>query len=105
MVKDFGAEGFETSQEFMTNADVPVLAFDGLIDDPVNPFTGKLITDDEKYAHDQLIILSNEFDIATNNGTAFLPSGWVSVKEDIWNKDNWKFHLTDTVLTEHKLPQ
>ena len=104
MVKDFGSGEFTTSTEFMTNADVPVLAAEGLIENPVNPFTGKQLTMDEKYAHDQLVILSNEFDIATNNGTAFLPSTWASVKENIWNKDNWSFHKEETVLTEHKLP-
>ncbi len=104
MVKDFHSREFTTSSEFMTNADVPVLAFDGLIENPVNPFTGKQITADEKYAHEQLIILSDEFDIATNNGTAFLPSTWASVKDDIWNKDNWSFYKEKTVLTEHKLP-
>ena len=105
MVKDFNSREFAASEEFMTNADVPVLAMDQLIEAPVNPFTGKTINMDEKFAHDQLIIVSNEWNTQTNNGNTFLPAAWASVKEDIWNKDNWKFHLTDTVLTEHKLPQ
>ena len=105
MVKDFGSRGFTTSYEFMTNADVPALAADSLIENPVNPFTGKAINSDEKYAHDQMISLSGEVDVATNNGNTFLPSGWVSVKEDIWNKQNWTFYKEATVLTEHELPQ
>ena len=32
----------------MTNADTPSLAFEGLIDDPVNPFTGNKINTDAK---------------------------------------------------------
>jgi len=104
MVKDFGSREFTTSAEFMTNADVPNLAMEGLIEDPVNPFTGNPISMDEKYAHEQLIILSNEFDIATNNGNTFLPSTWASVKENIWDQSNWSFCNEETVLTEHKLP-
>ncbi len=48
MVKDFNATGFTSSDEFMTQADTPTLAFGGLIDDPVNPFTGKVINNSEK---------------------------------------------------------
>ena len=104
MVKDFNSTGLTKSDEFMTNADVPVLAMKGLIEEPLNPFTGKRITSDEKTAHDQLVILSNEHNVAKNNGTTFLPSGWASVKEDIWTRNNWSFCNENTVLTEHKLP-
>ena len=48
MVKDFNAKGFTTSEDFMTNADVPTLATSGLIKDPVNPFTGKPINSNAK---------------------------------------------------------
>ena len=39
MVKDFGATGFTINDEVITNADVPYIAVNGLIDNPVNPFT------------------------------------------------------------------
>jgi len=49
MVKDFNASGLiKTDQSFMTNADVPFIAFNGQIEKPVNPFTEKLITTDMK---------------------------------------------------------
>jgi YidC/Oxa1 family membrane protein insertase len=49
LVKDFYASGnIKTNYGFMTNADVPFLALDGQIEDPVNPFTGKKITTDLK---------------------------------------------------------
>ena len=48
MVKDFGSKEFVVSDEFMTNADVPSIALDGVIEQPMNPFTGKLINSDEK---------------------------------------------------------
>ena len=104
MVKDFNSKEFTVSDAFMTNADVPVLATDQLIENPVNPFTGKMITSDEKYAHDQMIIVSNEWNTQTNNGNTFLPATWASVKDNIWDKGNWKFSNVETVLTEHVLP-
>ena len=104
MVKDFGSKGFTTSDEFMTNADVPMLAMDGLIDDPINPFTGNKITNSEKYAHDQFIILSEEYDVEVNNGNTFLPSKWASVHTNLWDRNNWTFYEPETVLKEHAAP-
>lgn len=104
MVKDFDRHGFTTSDAFMTNADVPTLAAAGLIESPKNPFSGKEINSDEKNAHDQFFILSSEWDVLTNNGNTFMPARWGSVKENIWNKENWTFYETETVLAEHKAP-
>ncbi len=101
MVKDFNSREFTVSDEFMTNADVPTIAFDGLIENPVNPFTGNLINSDEKYAHDQFIILSGVWDIKKNNGNTFLPSKWASVSENFWDKSKWTFYNKEMVLTEH----
>ena len=97
MVKDFGSEGFETSEEFMTNGDVPTLAVQNLIDNPVNPFTGKLIDSGEKTAHEQYIISSGAWDISINNGNTFLPAKWYSVQDSIWDKDNWKVAAEEAV--------
>ena len=105
MVKDYNSTGFTVSHEFMTNADVPALATQGLIDSPVNPFTGIIISMDEKFAHEQLIILSHEWDVNTNNGNTYLPARWASVHDDLWNGENWTFYDQETVLTEHSLPE
>ena len=104
MVKDFNSQGFTTSEEFMTNADVPTLATQNLIEEPRNPFTGKLIDNTEKTAHEQFIIRSFAWEIDDNDGTAFLPSKWASVKDDLWNQDNWTFYNEEIVLTEHVMP-
>ncbi len=104
MVKDFDSEEFTVSDEFMTNADVPVLATDGIIDDPTNPFTGKAINSEEKNAHDQFIIYSSDWDVSTNNGNTFLPAYWMSVRDNIWDKNNWTFYNEFTVLNEHAAP-
>ena len=100
MVKDFGSEGFTTSDEFMTNADVPTLAVDSLIEKPVNPFTGKLITNEEKFAHDQFVILSGKYDIKENNGCTFLPSAWAAVGNGIWDTESWTFYNEEVVLPD-----
>ena len=98
MVKDFDGEGFGTSEEFMTNADVPALAAKGLINEPVNPFTGKALDSGEKEAHAQYVIVSGEASTNTNNGTTFLPADWYSVCDNIWDKGNWRKEAEDAVL-------
>lgn len=105
MVKDFGSEGFTTSNEFMTNADVPTLATSGVIENPQNPFTGISINSDEKTAHDQLVIMSYDWDVSTNNGNTFFAAKWASVSESLWDEENWEFYEKSVVLKEHELPK
>ena len=104
MVKDFNAKGFTTSDEFMTNADVPSLALEGLIEDPRNPFTGKAITMDEKYAHDQFIMTSQEYATSKTDKT-FVASRWAVVSDNINDRNNWKFIDEEIVLKEHAIPE
>ena len=99
LVKDFGASGFVTSDEFMTNADVPTLATEGLIESPVNPFTGHEISSDYKAENDRhYVILSNDWEISENNGYQFLPSEWAYVSGAVREKENWTFLPGETVL-------
>ena len=104
MVKDFGSTEFTTSTEFMTNADVPTLATAGLIENPTNPFTGNPINSDEKTAHPQYLIASDQWDVNGNNGYTFKPGRWIEIKDDIWERDNWVIYFGFTVLKEHALP-
>ena len=104
MVKDFNSQKFAETKEFMTIADVPVLAMQGIIERPKNPFTGKAISSDEKTAHDQYIIISEDWDVSRNDGNEFLPAKWASVKEDLWDLNNWKFYDETIVLREHAFP-
>lgn len=103
MVKDFDSTGFNVSDEFMTNADVPILATKGLIESPVNPFTGKPLNDDEKYAHDQYVITSYNWDVGKNNGNTYEASDWACVKDDMRDKSNWTFYYNFVVLKDHKM--
>lgn len=104
LVKDFESKEFTVSDEFMTNADVPTLATKDLIENPINPFTGKQINNNEKAAHDQYIIVSYDWNVTKNNGNTFSPSMWASVKEDLWDEDNWSFFDENIVLDEHAFP-
>ena len=104
MVKDFGSEGFTTSTQFMTNADVPTLAVAELIEDPVNPYTGKPLNNEEKTAHPQYVLMSVAFDVGINNGKTYLPDWWAVVEDDIWDNENWTILEEDAVLKEHAAP-
>lgn len=90
MIKDFNSTEFTTSDEFMTNADVPTYAFSGLIENPINPFTGNLITNTAKEG-EQYITTSRIWDINANNGNTFVPSTWWVVKDNIWEHENWRY--------------
>ncbi len=100
MVKDFGATGFTTSNEFMTNADLPTLATDGVVENPVNPFTGNAINSDYKTENaSHHVIVSNQWDVTKNNGTQFLPDEWATFSGDtVSDRKNWTFHTDKTVF-------
>ena len=100
LVKDFGSNDFVTSKEFMTQADIPTIAVDDLISNPINPFTGKEINNNEKYLHDQYVTISQEHDVAVNNGNVFLPGQWFAVSDNIWDLNNWRFIEEFTSMPE-----
>ena len=90
MCKDFDATELKTSNEFMTNADTPTLATQGLIEKPTNPFTGKQIDGSEKLAGPQHIYSSLDWTIDENNGNTFKPGGiWFAVHDDMRKLRNW----------------
>ena len=98
LVKDFNSKEFNVSDEFMTNADVPTLALNGTIENPVNPFTGKPINNDYKFEEDLYIIRSKQWRTQVNNGNTFLPAKWALVKDNLWDKNNWTFIEEESVL-------
>ena len=90
MVKDFNAEGFTVCEDFMTNADTPSLAVSGLIEGPVNPFTGNPIDMHQKEGP-QLVFLSDKYVVSKNNGTTYLMDSWYSVDGDPRSSASWKY--------------
>ncbi|MCR5209122.1 MAG: membrane protein insertase YidC [Lachnospiraceae bacterium] len=92
MVKDFECDGdLVTDDSFMTNADVPWLAAEGVIVAPVNPFTGNPLDDTEKTAHDQIVTTSDNNRLENNKGNVYDTgdAAWYSVHGNVWDKDNW----------------
>jgi hypothetical protein len=91
MVKDFDATGdLKTDHTFMTNADVPLLALNSLVQDPVNPFTHKPM----KSAKDGKVIIteSGKFNPEDHGKYTFNISGneWLSVRDNIFDSSNWE---------------
>ena len=97
MVKDFDSHEFKTDYSFMTNADTPLLAFAGLIEDPVNPFLGTPITDDHKYDEEQHVFFRASLvnsdleqcsleEVSEENS----PKRWLTLRNsDIFDLNNW----------------
>jgi YidC/Oxa1 family membrane protein insertase len=93
LVKDFNSSSFKVSEEFMTNADMPSIALEGIVEDPVNPFTNNPINQSNK-SGELLIYCSGETSIYINNGTRFVdPDGfWLTVHDNIFVEDNWALY-------------
>ncbi|MCR5290545.1 MAG: membrane protein insertase YidC [Treponema sp.] len=96
MYKDFNARGkvFEDNNTFMTNADVPALALQGLIDNPVNPFTQKKIPLDTTSLKKEGIIVTPCDDHQAwlyRKDTVFniKDTQWWKVKDNIFKSENW----------------
>ena len=91
LVKDFDAKEFGISEEFMTNADVPMLALDGIVNNPTNPFTGNEITDKAKQEGDIRITTAEVFDQNPQNVLDMGDGVWYTITDDnIFDKNNWK---------------
>ena len=88
MVKDFNSSEFTVSDEFMTNADVPLLATEGIITSPVNPYTGNILSDDYKNGD---MLVSPGIDICFPFGSEYDDGGggWYRVHDSIFVGDNW----------------
>ena len=59
----------------MTNADTPALATEGLIEEPVNPFTQNPINSDAKDGT-QFVFYSKVWNPEDNHGNTFIPGTW-----------------------------
>jgi hypothetical protein len=90
MVKDFNAHGFHESDELMTNADVPNLAMQELIKNPVNPFTGNLM-DSHKKKGELHVYYSPKCNPSDNPGNTFNEGSWFSLSGNPYDLDNWSY--------------
>jgi len=95
MVKDFNSKGDPvSSDDFMTNGDVPILALEGIINEPVNPFTKSPLRPDK----DNGIIITTIGAASTYHHNKYTynieKNQWLYVKDNIFNPSNWKI-VTD----------
>ncbi len=91
LVKDFGDTGFKTSDEFMTNADTPTLATAGLISGAKNPFSGKVISNEDKNG-DLYVTTSWNYQLDKGDGYTFdtEDGDWYLVKRSMLKPSDWK---------------
>ncbi len=91
LVKDFNAGEFAVSDTFMTNADVPMLALEGLVENPVNPFTKNPIDDAAKKEGKLYITTAENYDQEPGNTIDMTGGVWYTLTgENIFDKSNWK---------------
>jgi len=96
MVKDFNDNfSMKTDFSFMSTADVPFLALNKQIENPVNPFTGKEITMDMKNVP-LYIAVSGSIHLESPNTSAYTlnPKYDYYVHTDIFDPSNWKQVIT-----------
>ncbi len=92
LVKDFNSTGpIKTDMSFMTNADTPTIACEGVIDNPINPFTGKQINSDAK--KDGVLITIDNIFMPHHSKSSYTftvkPESWYKVKDNIFVDENW----------------
>ena len=90
MVKDFNATGFTTCEDFMTNADTPTLATNGIINNPVNPYTGSPI-DSRQKTGTETVFMSGYYAFNQNQGNTFRMASWYKVEGDPHKSNNWRY--------------
>ncbi len=98
MVKDFDSHGFTASEDFMTTADVPLLALDTILEEPLNPFTGNPLSSESKSERAQYILTGTDFRTGELDAYRFLPGKWFSVSGSIYDKANWQLLDESQVL-------
>ena len=101
MMKDFNSKVFSTDNSFMTNADTPLQAFGGLIENPVNPFTGNPLTMDGKTDWPMLIYDSEDWNVSGSDTIAgadaysFSEGDWYAFTGNrIFDRSAWEFDGT-----------
>ena len=99
LVKDFNSHGnLKYDYNFMTNADTPSLAVKDIIKNAKNPFTGNLleVSDSEKAGFVKIAVAPLE-NLRIRNNTKYKvnDSQWYTVKENIFNEENWAHYTQE----------
>jgi hypothetical protein len=94
MFKDIGATGsIKTDDTFMTNVDTPSLLLKGIVSEPVNPFTKKIISlDTTAFKKNGITITTcDKFSPGDHGKYTFniKDNEWWTVKNNIFEAKNW----------------
>jgi YidC/Oxa1 family membrane protein insertase len=91
LVKDFAEnDEFTINTDFMTNADVPLLALKDIVENPVNPFTGKVLGPEKDKGI--YIFTGGYTNTSFYSGTICLDdnSGFYYIHDSIFEQENWQ---------------
>jgi YidC/Oxa1 family membrane protein insertase len=92
LYKDFNAHGtLSINNDFMTNADVPFFTLNGLLENPVNQFTGNQITTQPK--ENGIYITTNHLPMTGSHGKYaynIKKDQWMYLRDSIYEASNWK---------------
>jgi hypothetical protein len=90
MVKDFHAHGaLIVDDSFMTNADVPLIALKDIVENPLNPWTGKIITGNKENGITLTTSVLWSVDRHSEYSFAIKPDEWLHVHTTIYDQNNW----------------
>lgn len=92
LYKDFNSEGLlKVDETFMTNADTPWLATQNLIENPTNPFTGNIISNECK--NDGVEITTDDifmpYHSKSNKVFTIKKETIFNIKDNIFDDNNW----------------
>ena len=98
LFKDFNSnDELKTSNEFMTNADTPTMLLNNLVENPINPYTGNVISSNYKYEKDKLYLtLGIHYNVETRRQDTlyqYEDEFWATIHDDIFNNSNWGLTL------------
>jgi len=92
LFKDFNSHGpLSLNDDFMTNADVPFYTLNGLLDNPVNPFTGNPITTQPK--ENGILLTTHHSPMAGSHGKYVFnikKNQWIYLHDSIFEASNWE---------------
>ena len=90
LVKDFNSNGvFKSSDEFMTNADIPILLIEGIIENRINPFTGNSLIMEKEEGITLTTITTSRNNRHSRNTYNINDNEWLFVKDNIFDESNW----------------
>ena len=89
-VKDFNSRGqLKTDWTFMTNADTPYLATEGIIEKAKNPFTGNLLKVENKFESFTVMDAPNISGVRNKDHTKYEYYKYYKVTDNIYDENNW----------------